>query len=51
MKVKVTFECEVYPYGHSEWSAVYDELEHTRLDYVHNLDVEEIEEFSDETLD
>ena len=44
MKVRVTFECEVYACGHSEWFAVHDELEHTGLDRISNLEVEEIED-------
>ena len=47
MRVKVTFECEVYPCGHSEWFAVHDELEHTGLDRICNLEIEEIEEDED----
>ena len=39
MKVKVEFECDIYPLDYTPWFTVHDELEHTNLDYVNNLNV------------
>lgn len=39
MKVKVVFECEIYPTDYTSWFAVNDELEHTGFDCVNNLSV------------
>ena len=40
MKVKVTFECEIYPCGNSPWFAVYEALEHSsKLDCLQNVEV------------
>lgn len=44
MKVKVEFECEVYAAFSDPWFAVNDELKHTGLDYISNLEVTEIKE-------
>lgn len=40
MKVKVTFECEIYPCDKTPWFEVYEALEHSsKLDYLHNVQV------------
>lgn len=39
MKVKVVFECEIYPTNRAPWFTVNDELKHTGFDYVENLSV------------
>ena len=40
MKVKVTFECEIYPCGNSPWFEVYEALEHSsKLDCLQNVEV------------
>jgi len=43
MKVKVVFECEIYPIEYTPWFTVNDELKHTNLDYVDNLSVYDAE--------
>ena len=43
MKVKVEFECEIYPVDYSPWFTVHDRLEHTDLDRVNNLKVLNVE--------
>ena len=39
MKVKVVFECEIYPTDYTPWFTVNDELKHTDFDCVENLKV------------
>lgn len=39
MKVKIVFECEIYPTDYTPWFAVNDELKHTGFDCVNNLSV------------
>lgn len=39
MKVKVVFECEIYPTDYTPWFTVNDELKHTGFDCVNNLSV------------
>ena len=40
MKVKVTFECEIYPCGDSPWFTVYDALsQSSKLDYIRDVTV------------
>ena len=39
MKVKVSFECEVYSTEYTPWFAVDNELNHTNLEQVNNLQV------------
>lgn len=39
MKVKVEFECEIYPEYYTPWFTVNDIIEHTNLECVENLRV------------
>ena len=43
MKVKVEFECEIYPCERTPWFEVCDELNHTGFDQVNNLRVFDVE--------
>lgn len=43
MKVKVEFECEIYPENYMPWFTVNDEIKHTGLDCVENLKVFDVE--------
>lgn len=48
MKVKVEFECEIYPTNYTPWFTVNDELKHTDFEHINNLTVTDIE--TDEEL-
>lgn len=39
MKVKIEFECEIYPEYYTPWFTVNDIIEHTNLECVENLKV------------
>ena len=39
MKVKVEFECEIYPVEYTPWFTVNDEIVHTNLECVEKLKV------------
>lgn len=48
MKVKIEFECEIYPENYTPWFTANDELKHTNLEYIKNLKVFDVE--TDEEL-
>ena len=39
MKIKVEFECEIYPVEYTPWFTVNNELNYTNLDYIESLEV------------
>lgn len=43
MKVKIEFECEIYPDKFTPWFTVNDEIIHTNFECVENLKVFDVE--------
>lgn len=39
MKIKVEFECEIYPVEYTPWFTVNNELKYTNLDCIESLEV------------
>lgn len=43
MKVKIEFECEIFPGGTTPWFFVHSELNHADIDCIDNLKVYDVE--------
>lgn len=43
MKVKVEFDCEIFPDGTTPWFFVHNELKHVDMDCIDNLKVYDAE--------
>jgi len=43
MKVKVEFECEIFPDGTTPWFFIYDALKHCGVEYAETLKVYDAE--------